>query len=217
MYAKYLMEYTVSNIININKVRLPFFLFDYSSQLLMSKPENYYSRFNYAACELWLCTEICHAINHEGQGLQLVSQGDLFLYNEDYKRDLTLYSSGRALTPKIETHIEVKVVYPVSKGKCLESMDSLFNKLASSFNFGHQLEGWVYLVWTQHYNLTADEFFDSRISWIQEDIKLKGEQYEQSNKKSPYFSELKTITEGILKWRGMDKIIIVKAIAFSFR
>ncbi|NMP27545.1 hypothetical protein GW590_11810 [Rahnella sp. SAP-1] len=83
--------------------------------------------------------------------------------------------------------------------------------------FGHQLEGWVYLVWTQHYNLTADEFFDSRISWIQEDIKLKGEQYEQSNKKSPYFSELKTITEGILKWRGMDKIIIVKAIAFSFR
>lgn len=205
------------DIVDISKVHLPFALFDYSSQLLMSKPENYYSRFNYASCELWLCTEICHAINHEGQGLQQVSQGDFFLYNEDYKRDLTLYSSGRALTPKIETHIEMKVVYPVSKAKCLESMENLFNKLARSFNFGHQLEGWVYLVWTQHYNLTPDDFFDSRISWIQEKIKSKGKVDEQSNKKMTYFSEIKTIADGILKWRGMDKRIIVKAIAFSFR
>ena len=199
----------------LHDVNTPFSLFTSSSDILKSHSDHYFPRFNYSACELWLCTEICHIINAGEQGLQQRSRGKVFLYNEDKKRDLTLYSSGETKKPVIEKHIEVKVIYPVSKSKFGSSIYSLCKKLSKTLDATYPLEGWVYLVWTQHYKISPDEFFETRLDWLTTAVNEK-EYFGDSGKQyQPVFSEIKEIAEACLTWRGQEKRIIVKAIAFS--
>lgn len=200
----------------IESVQQKFYLFSQSSKMLNDRAEYYFPRFNYSACELWLCTELCHLINFEGGNLQASSDGEAFLYNEDYKRDLTLYLSGRSGSPKIASHIEVKIIYPVARSKFDESVDNLFQKLKSSFHADYNQEGWIYLVWTQHYSSTPESFFKSRIEWLEEQLGSKEFLDHENNQLRPYYSQVHGIADGSINWRGEDKRIVVKAIAFSF-
>lgn len=193
-----------------------FSLFNTSSDRLKAHSAHYFPRFNYAACELWLCNEICHLVNAGENGVQQMSDGDVFLYNEDAKRDLTLYTGGRTATPEIKKHIEVKVAYPVEKSKFLDSIRNLREKLTPSLDAEYRLEGWVYLVWTQHYAISPDAFFETRLHWLKTEL-ASGEYRGASGiTYQPMFSTVKEIAEGNLTWRGQDKHIVVKAVAFSF-
>lgn len=200
----------------IERINQRFYLFAQASLMMQKKSEHYFSRFNYSACELWLCTEICQIINFDDGNLQGASRGEWFLYNEDYKRDITLYSNGTENTPKISSHIEVKLIYPTVRSKFENAIESLYKKLHSSYNHGYVQEGWVYLVWTQSYSTPSEDFFESREAWIREIIGQKEILDCNGLKMSPAFTRLHDITEGTLFWRGKEKQIIVKAMSFSF-
>ncbi|MEA9390279.1 hypothetical protein SJI19_06915 [Acerihabitans sp. TG2] len=201
---------------DINNLQQKFNLFSQSSSILNESSEHYLPRFNYSACELWLCTELCHLINFEGHKLQALSDGDLFLYNEDNKRDLTLYSSGKTKQPKILTHIEVKVIYPVAKSKFDNAINNLYQKLKSSRHSDYNQEGWIYLVWTQHYAVPLEDFFVSRIEWLKESLDSKAFFDHEDNQLRPHYAQVHNIADGSIAWRGEKKQIVVKAIAFSF-
>ncbi|MDV5140222.1 hypothetical protein [Chimaeribacter arupi] len=186
------------------------------SDRLKAHSAHYFPRFNYAACELWLCNEICHLVNAGENGLQQMSDGDVFLYNEDNKRDLTLYTAGRNIKAEIQKHIEVKVAYPHSKSDFMGEIKSLCKKLSKSLDKQYRLEGWVYLVWTQYYAISPDAFFETRLHWLKTEL-TSGEYRGASGiTYQPMFSTVKEIAEGNLTWRGQDKHIVVKAVAFSF-
>lgn len=61
-------------------------------------------------------------------------------------------------------YIEVKLIYPSSS--CKNSITHLCNKLNNSHNIDSMQKDWVYLVCTQHYNISPEKFFDERIKWI---------------------------------------------------
>lgn len=191
-----------------------FDLFSQSSSVLSHKAKNYLPRFNYAACELWLCTELCHIINFDELNLHGISNGDIFIYNEDCKRDLTLYSEGQSDSPRKLLHIETKVIYPSSKGK--NAVKHLCNKLNRTRNAEYIQEGWVYLVWTQHYNISPEKFFNDRIEWLKEVVELNTLTDKHGNQLNAIYSDTHDICDGDICWRGAKKKIIVKAIAFSF-
>lgn len=202
--------------IDLHDVNTPFSLFNSSSDTLNRHSDHYFPRFNYSACELWLCTEICHIINAGEKGLQSLSGGEVFLYNEDGKRDLTLYSSGETDAPVIEKHIEVKLIYPTDNYTFISSVNDLCRKLSQSLDKTYRLEGWVYLVWTQHYAISPDAFFETRLNRLTEVVNAREYIGASGIKYRPIFSMVKDIAEGCLTWRGQEKKIIVKAVAFSF-
>ncbi|EOZ9392538.1 hypothetical protein [Enterobacter cancerogenus] len=191
-----------------------FELFSQSSSALSNHAKKYLPRFNYSACELWLCTELCHIINFDGLNLHRDSNGDTFIYNEDCKRDLTLYSEGHSDKPKKLLHIEAKVIYPSSN--CKNSIKHLCDKLNRTRNIEYTQEGWVYLVWTQHYNILPENFFNDRIKRLKEAVELNISTDEYGNKLNVMYSDIHEICDGEILWRGNHKRIIVKAIAFSF-
>lgn len=199
---------------NIHPLQKHFYLFSESSSSLKLKAQSYFPRFNYAACELWLCTELCHIINFGELNLHSESKGDIFIYNEDCKRDLTLYSDGLNSKPKKLLHIEAKIIYP-SSGR-YNTIKDLCNKLNRTRTSDYIQEGWVYLVWTQHYGIQPDNFFDDRIKWMKEAIESNDFIDKHGNKLKAIYSEIHEICDGELRWRGSEKRIIVKAIAFSF-
>lgn len=201
----------------LDKLEQKFYLFSQSSLMLNDRANHYLPRFNYSACELWLCAEICHLVNYDGGNIQSISDGDIFLYNEDFKRDLTLYSGGITNKPTILHHIEVKLIYPTAVSKFTESVNSLYDKIYNSGHSDYNQEGWVYLVWTQHYDISPDVFFESRVEWLKSLLDSK-ECYDKENKKLiTLYSHLHDIAEGSIKWRGENKKIIVKAISFTLK
>ena len=201
---------------DITLIQNRFYLFNQTSSLLNARAEHYLPRFNYSACELWLCTEICHLVNYDDGKLQALSAGDNFIYNEDYKRDLTLYAAGKSDRPTILLHIEVKLIYPVSRSGFNESIDSLCLKLKNSYHGNYHQEGWVYLVWTQHYAISPEIFFASRSEWIQTHLAEKTRADDNNNLLSLFCTGLQDIADGTINWRGEEKRIVVKALAFSF-
>ncbi|ROP62231.1 hypothetical protein EDF81_0714 [Enterobacter sp. BIGb0383] len=200
----------------IERVREKFYVFNQSSLMLNDRSTHYYPRFNYSACELWLCTELCHLINFEEGNLHTASDGEVFIYNEDYKRDLTLYQSGTTNQPEMVKHIEVKVLYPVTRSGFEDSVENLYQKLKKSLHADSSQEGWIYLVWTQHYRVSADDFFASRIEWLKEHLAVKALFNDNNTRLNPLYSGLRDICDGSIIWRGEEKRIVVKAIAFSF-
>ena len=199
---------------NIPPLQKHFHLFSESSSVLNRKANSYLPRFNYAACELWLCTELCHIINFEGLNLHTDSNGEVFIYNEDCKRDLTLYSDGHSSPPQKLLHIEAKVIYPTSG--CKNDIQNLCNKLNKSRNSAYMQEGWVYLVWTENHNIRPDRFFNDRIDKLKQTIESNKATLEDGNNLTSVCSDVHEICDGNICWRGSKKRIIVKAIAFSF-
>lgn len=200
----------------IESIKNKFHLFTHSCAMLNARGEHYLPRFNYSACELWLCTELCHLINYDGGQLQVLSGGDYFIYNEDYKRDLTLYGQGTTHRPTILSHIEVKLIYPIARSGFNEAIDSLYLKLKNAYHNDYHQEGWVYLIWTEHYSLSPEAFFASRIEWIQSHLAERTVSDSENRPLSPIYTGVQDIVDGAINWRGEEKRIVVKAMAFSF-
>ena len=180
-------------------------MFNELNSYIAKNPERYLSRFNFSACELWLCTEICHILNFE---LTAPKNQGWFVYNEDYKRDISVYCDEKLLS-----HIEVKVVYPnyslTAKKNWYGSLETKFSMLAEEYKpqKTNQL-AWVYFIWTsqvdslKRYN-TMDLFFSKTI----EDVT-----------KMHKCSKLNFIDvlDSCIYWRGQKKRIVVKALELKF-
>lgn len=186
--------------------------FNDTIKFISTHQETYLKRFNFAACELWLCTEICHFLNfNENTGIS--SKGEEFAYNEDRKRDISLYTGNR--TPLLTDHIEAKVVYPTNRLTTKDNwLYSLKNKIEKSItNATHdvQYHGWVFGVWTsddKYIKKHGDPatFFERDHNVIRERLK--------ENYTSPSDFKYIDIMNGTFLWRGKEKRIVVKGFQF---
>ncbi|WP_206744033.1 hypothetical protein, partial [Vibrio cyclitrophicus] len=172
---------------------------------------SYLHQFNFSACELWLCNEICKILNFDVEN-SVSSLRKEFVYNEDNKRDISIYNETSEL--KLLEHIEVKVVYPTNKlTHKINWLDSLKNKLEGSSNVSScGLNGWVFYVWT-----SCDKYkklYPDPLTFFQRDAydisqKLGSEYVSVSE-----FQCLDIIDDNFL-WRGEEKRIVVKGMAFN--
>ncbi|MGO2236165.1 hypothetical protein B6N13_00625 [Marinomonas sp. UCMA 3892] len=189
--------------------------FDDAIKHIMKNSEQYLYQFNFSACELWLCNELCKILNFEA-GTGVSSEKNEFIYNEDKKRDLSIYHWDKNGTEKLLEHIEVKVVYP----KYLLShkvnwLDSLVNKLdRSQLNFNEYIgyHGWVFFVWTS--DRTYSKKYPNPTDFFNRDT-------QEIKTKLPHCYNSKTdfqcvdIIDGSFLWRGVTKRIVVKGMQFT--
>ncbi|PSW71889.1 hypothetical protein C9J41_19145 [Photobacterium sp. GB-50] len=182
---------------------------------LSNNTERFIYQFNFSACELWLCNEICRILNfEEGDG---TSAGkNEFAYNEDNKRDISIYKSLSSSESSLLEHIEVKVVYPSQNLTRDENwLDSLVCKLDSASGNNDSsigYHGWVFFVWTSDLKYSKkypepEMFFDKDVEFIQNKI---GNCYESPSR----FKSIDVI-DGNFEWRGEDKFIVVKGMQFT--
>ncbi|QCR38354.1 hypothetical protein [Nissabacter sp. SGAir0207] len=181
-----------------------------------AQPGRYARRFNFASCELWLCTEICHIFNFDLGHAHFPALGDgrYFLYNEDDKRDLSLYrdlsQDEGAFQHQLLTHIEAKVAYP-NQNPPKNWLKSLTMKMAKYRGAGVALEGWVFLTWTSDdkYKKTPqpEQFFANVEAQLlgEEALGLLGETWVVEPERYPVIDE-------VFEWRGRPKRIVVQAL-----
>lgn len=177
---------------------------------------SYLSNFNFSACELWLCNEICNMLNF-GEFDSVKQCNNEFIYNEDCKRDLSIYSGSEDSELRLLEHIEVKVVYPSQKIEHKNNwLDSVINKLKKSVtntpNVG--LSGWVFFVWT-----SCDEYIrlcPEPESFYGRDIQKISARLSEDFISSSEFKCI-NILDGFIHWRGKDKRIVVKGMEFRMR
>ena len=171
----------------------------------------YATRFSYASCELWLCVEACNIINFDDEDMAL-SKKDMFCYNEDNKRDLTIYKNN---TEEKIAHIEVKLLYSgYSYLKSRNKIDEVFDKFNKTFdNENETLEsGWIFMIWSSSKcgsNKNPDDFFKNSMKNIKESIEERSEGFSIDD------SHLVGVIDKEFKWRNDYKRIIVKAVYVS--
>ncbi|MEB8288048.1 hypothetical protein OKT24_20045 [Aeromonas veronii] len=177
--------------------------------------DRYLARFNFSACELWLCTEICYLLNFKDT-YGISTKDNEFAYNEDCKRDISFYNDAESTT--LSDHIEVKVVYPNGKYRVTSKnnwLDNLLNKLNHSkmdapLQVNHH--GWVFGVWTsderytKHFS-TPEDFFKNDYDLIHARLVEKHS--------SPSSFKYVDIMDDTLMWRGIEKRIVVKGFQFT--
>ncbi|KHS78711.1 MULTISPECIES: hypothetical protein [Pectobacterium] len=177
---------------------------------LRDNQEWYLKRFGYAACELWLCSEICNILNFDHNAS--LDKLNKFCFNEIEKRDLTIYENTANGLAKMLSHIEVKLLYPAyQKSKKKGKLDELVKKLSSdSEKLGKS--GWIFMVWTSanagSYKESSD-FFNDAFEEIKKYFDMKNNDYVTSS-----FGVIDIIGD-VFGWRGGEKEIIVKAIAVN--
>jgi len=177
--------------------------------------EHYAKRFNFAACERWICTEICHIANFDlgfnaSDGFEDLQYS---LYDEDEKRDLSLYQGygDKALLIK---HIEVKVVYPLDSNES-KWFRPLVTSMKSSLIKRNDVEGWVFLVWTSGTKKkdkyrSPDSFFYS----IEKYLKTARSQAFLEHLFIPDMNFI-PVAETNFIWCGGPKRIVVKALRIN--
>lgn len=178
---------------------------------ILANDERYARRFNFAASERWICTEICHIVNFD-LGLNPLEETEdkqYSLYDEDEKRDLSLYQ-GYNERAKLIKHIEVKVVYPMDGHKS-KWFKPLLSTMQTSLNKLYDTEGWVFLVWTSGVRKrdkyrTPESFFDS----IKKYIKSERTKELLGNVFLPDLHFL-SVAETNFTWCGAPKRVVVKA------
>lgn len=168
----------------------------------------YISNFNFSACELWLCNEICKVINFDLK-LQESSKGSLFCYNEDQKRDLSIYTSRPDGYAELLEHIEVKLIYPTTKSKSDIYQDDLINKIICTHKGSHQVSGWVFFIWTDHYKgkYTPENFTADKVDNFKQSIADRVLDLQVNN--------LHHIIDDYIHWRGEEKRIVVNALTIT--
>lgn len=180
-------------------------IFDFICAHFNGNPQRYASNFNFSACELWLCNEICNIANFE---LLNRSDENLFLYNEDHKRDLSLYAHRSNGYDELLHHIEVKLIYPTTKSVSDNAIALLLNKLRSA-NPNNKNSGWIFLVWTSDHKYlnrySANDFFAQKTRDIESTLQQADPQYVITHRAE--------FVDGTLRWKGQDKRITVKALA----
>ncbi|MEA9392777.1 hypothetical protein SJI19_19935 [Acerihabitans sp. TG2] len=181
-------------------------------QYIWEHNEHYAKRFNFATCERWICTEICHIANFDLGFTPMEGHDDqrYSLYDEDKKRDLSLYQ-GYGDEASLIKHIEVKVVYPFG---CNESkwFRPLINGMNSRLVEHSEVEGWVFMVWTSGVKKrdkyrSPDEFFNS----IEKYLKTARSQALLGHVFMPDMDFL-PVAETNFIWCGAPKRIVVKAL-----
>lgn len=167
----------------------------------------YSKRFSYSACELWLCVEACNILNFDHEKAFSLSEDSKYCFNEDAKRDLTIYNT---LNDEVISHIEVKLLYPsysLSKSnmKIQEVFDKFKNKKA---NEQCNLSGWFFLIWSSLNKgayITSEKFFNDKVN----QIKLMTDENENFSFDESNYTH---VLEDVFKWKEGTKEIIVKAI-----
>ncbi|GKW13750.1 hypothetical protein PEC301899_40320 [Pectobacterium carotovorum subsp. carotovorum] len=169
----------------------------------------YLKRFGYAACELWLCSEICNILNFDHDLSFNNTEEDKICFNEDKKRDLTVYESS---SDKILSHIEVKLLYPsYTRSKRKEKMYELEKKLSRDMAKPGD-SGWIFMIWTSANHkryIDRNAFFDESISDINEYINESHMPYAVSQ------LDVINIFDDEFDWRRGKKRLTVKAIAIN--
>ncbi len=184
-------------------------------QYIWDHNEHYAKRFNFAACERWICTEICHIANFDLGFNAMAVHEDLqySLYDEDEKRDLSLYQ-GYGNNALLIKHIEVKVVYPLD-GNESKWFRPLLTAMRNSLIKQNDVEGWVFLVWTsgvkkkEKYR-SPDDFFNS----IKKYLKTERSQALLEHVFIPDMNFL-PVAETNFIWCGGPKRIVVKALRIN--
>lgn len=163
----------------------------------------YLKRFGYAACELWFCVEACNILNfdHSLYSFEALNNG-MFCFNEDDKRDITIYNRDQS----INTHIEAKLLYPAyGLSKSNKKINEVFDKFDTYKIKGNEKrEGWFILVWSSlnkgKYKENESEcFFNNNIKRIAE-----------MSKNSEII--VLDVLNNRFKWRSYNKEIIVKVV-----
>lgn len=181
---------------------------------LKEKKEWYLPRFGYSACELWLCSEICNILNFDHELSFHKTQSNLFCFNEDRKRDLTVYESITENKYNISSHVEVKLLYPAYSKKKVntklcELEKSLYRNAVRSGD-----NGWIFIIWTSaktgNYK-DGDSFFEEMHSNIKCWVEKNEIKYSLSEQGLIY------IFGDEFDWRGIKKEIIVKAVAINHK
>lgn len=183
---------------------------DNIASYIKEKESWYLKRFGYAACELWFCVEACNILNfdHPLYSFEKTDNGK-FCFNEDDKRDITIYNKDQT----IDSHIEVKLLYPsYTPSKTNKKIDEVFNKFNEYKIKNNELrEGWFILIWSssnrgKYKENEADKFFNDTIE------KIKNKNINDSV--AEYI--VLPVLDNSFKWRSYDKEIIVKAIKIIF-
>jgi hypothetical protein len=135
-----------------------------------------------------------------------------FCFNDDSKRDLTVYESTSVNTANILSHIEVKLLYPAySLSKRTSKITELLSKIECNKNRVAD-SGWFFIIWTSvnrgHYK-SSDAFFDDALSDIRFWVEKSHSSYHLSS------CGMTNIINGCFDWRGDKKEIIVKAVAIN--
>ena len=183
--------------------------FKMACDFLVDNKEWYLKRFAYAACELWLCAEICNILNFDHASSFSTLASNKFCFNEDAKRDLTVYDSQ---TGGVLSHIEVKLLYPgYSLSKRASKITELFSKIEG--NKQRKVDsGWFFIIWIstncRSYK-TSEAFFDDAFSEIKYWMEKSDVDYCLSE-----YGMIDVIGDHFL-WRNEEKEVIVKAIAIN--
>lgn len=184
-------------------------------QYIWEHNEHYAKRFNFADCERWVRTEICHIANFDLGFKPMEGHEDphYLLYDEDPKRGLDLYQGYGDKTLLIK-HIEVKVVYPFG---CNESkwFKPLMNAMKNSLGKQDGVEGWVFMVWAS--GLRKNEKYRSPDSFFYSIEKHLKTARSQSFLDPGFMSDmvLLPVAETNFIWCGAPKRIVVKALRIN--
>lgn len=164
----------------------------------------YLTRFGYAACELWLCAEICNILNFDHPSAFAKQGSKKFCFNEDKRRDLTIYDDA-IQSGHISSHIEVKLLYPsYSAKKKKTKLHELIKKQANS--------EWIFMIWTSTWSgsfKNKHDFFTAALA----DIADYAHEYPVGNTLSQ--SAAIDVIDGTFDWRDVRKEIAVKAISLN--
>lgn len=170
---------------------------------IKEKEDWYLKRFGYAACELWFCVEACNILNfdHPLYSFEALNNGK-FCFNEDDKRDITIYNRDQS----IDSHIEVKLLYPAyGQSKTNKKINEVFDKFNTyPLKRDEKREGWFILIWSSanrgsHKEDDSEGFFNDAIERI------------TSLNQSSELSVMDVLNNSF-KWRSYSKQIIVKAV-----
>jgi len=184
-------------------------------EFIKERQDWYSTRFSYASCELWLCVEACSILNFDHSILALTKdQDNMFCYNEDDKRDLTIYKSD---TEKQVAHIEAKLLYSgYSYLRSRQKIDEVFDKFNKTIdnekNTNALKSGWIFMIWSStkkgRYK-NPDDFFNDSLRNIKESIEERHEFFVLDE------SKMMNVIDKEFDWRDDYKRIIVKAVYVS--
>lgn len=191
--------------------------FEFITEHLARPEKEYKYNFNYAACELWLCNEICKALN-QNPSIWGAEDDKAYAYNERQKVDIGLFDEQG----EFSEIVEVKVVYPALGEYSLENRDNYLSKLKNKLENERNIRqgdldyhGWVFYVWTS-YEEYEKRFVDPAVFFAAHSpnhiTKVLGAGFESADG-----FEMRDILDEVILWRGDKKTITVKAIQFNLR
>ncbi len=165
------------------------------------------------ACENWLRSESNFALNFNDSEFGALNCNE-FCYEEDKKRDITIYSDS---DDPIVTHaIEIKAVYPAGNGTISSKwLNKLHEQLSRPLHSDETKKtshiGLIFAIWTSSYNCTPREYF-SRLSSLIES-KFSSTIYTTQDK----YKFRPIIHETSIDWREADMKVAMSALYIKKR